>query len=59
MSDIYTSSSMTTLSVVACSTTTSSVVASISGQDVSLITTTAGSYTVCRLCMYLHIPTVT
>ena len=40
-----TTSPVTALSVVECLTTSSSVVTSISGQDVSTITTTTGMYT--------------
>ena len=51
VSDTHTTTSpVTTLSVVECLTTSSSVVTSISGQCVSTVTTIAGTYTVNILC---------
>ena len=57
VSDTHTTTSpVTTLSVVECLTTSSSVVTSISGQHVSTITTTAGTYVFHRyiFCMYVR-----
>ena len=50
----FSSSPLTTLSVVECLTTSSSVVTSISGQAISAITTTTGMFTYSRSLNYHH-----